>query len=75
MRPHQLNYARELKKNPESTTGHEVFIFLSRLNKHAKVMNNLACNEGFDVIVLLLEHFVVINFLIVAISEIMVKKS
>ena len=65
MRPHQVNYARELKKNPESTTGHEVFIFLSRLYKHAKVMNNLACNEGFVNCLLLSEHFVLINFLTV----------
>lgn len=74
VRPHQLNYARELRENPESTTGHEIFIFLSRLCKHAKVMNNLACNEGF-VNCFLLEHFAVINFLIVAVGEIMVKKS
>ena len=33
-------------------------------------MNNLACNEGF-VNCLLLEHFVVINFLTVDVNEIM----
>ena len=69
MRPHQLNYARELKKNPECTTLPQGF-FLSRSYKRAKVMKNLACNEGF-VNCLLLEHFVVINFLTVDVNEIM----